>query len=77
MPKFRKRPVEIVAEQFDGTNLLPGMDWDMGGAFVRTIHENQLCYVMPGDWIIPEPDGIHYYPCKPDIFAKTYELVID
>lgn len=77
MPKFRKIPVEIYAEQFDGTNLLKGMDWDMGGAYVRTIHNNQQCYVMPGDWIIPEPDGIHFYPCKPDIFKKAYEKVQD
>lgn len=28
----------------------------------------------PGDWIIT---GVHgeKYPCKPDIFEKTYELV--
>lgn len=31
--------------------------------------------VAPGDWIITEPDGIHHYPCKPDIFENTYELV--
>jgi hypothetical protein len=30
-----------------------------------------------GDWIIPEPDGIHFYPCKPDIFEATYEPVND
>lgn len=30
--------------------------------------------VCPGDWIIT---GVHgeYYPCKPDIFEKTYEVV--
>jgi len=74
MPKYRSKPIEIEAEQFDGRNLLKGMDWDMGGAFVTTIHE-QRCYVMPFDYIIPEPDGIHYYPCKPDIFEKKYELI--
>lgn len=26
-----------------------------------------------GDWIIPESDGEHFYPCKPDVFAVTYE----
>jgi hypothetical protein len=29
--------------------------------------------VCPGDWIITGVNGEHY-PCKPDIFAKTYEL---
>lgn len=30
--------------------------------------------VCPGDWIITGVNG-EYYPCKPDIFAKTYEPV--
>jgi hypothetical protein len=30
--------------------------------------------VCPGDWIITGVSGEHY-PCKPDIFAKTYEPV--
>jgi hypothetical protein len=42
---------------------------------VHTIHNNQIVILELGDWIIPEPDGKHFYPCKPDIFAETYELV--
>jgi hypothetical protein len=30
--------------------------------------------VTPGDWIITGVQGEHY-PCKPDIFAATYEPV--
>ena len=30
--------------------------------------------VCPGDWIITGVNGEHY-PCKPDIFQKTYEKV--
>lgn len=30
--------------------------------------------VCPGDWIITGVQGEHY-PCKPDIFAATYEPV--
>lgn len=30
--------------------------------------------VCPGDWIITGVHGEHY-PCKPDIFEKTYEQV--
>ena len=30
--------------------------------------------VCPGDWIITGVEGEHY-PCKPDIFKKTYEEV--
>lgn len=31
--------------------------------------------VCPGDWIITGVNG-ERYPCKPDIFEKTYEKVI-
>ena len=32
--------------------------------------------VCPGDWIIKETGKIKkgYYPCKPDVFRKTYKL---
>ena len=30
------------------------------------------CTVCPGDWVITGVNG-EYYPCKPDIFAKTYK----
>jgi hypothetical protein len=30
--------------------------------------------VCPGDWIVTGIQGEHY-PCKPDIFAATYEAV--
>lgn len=39
---------------------------------VITIH-GQKTDAIEGDWIIAEPDGEHFYPCKPDIFAATYE----
>ena len=42
---------------------------------VHTIHNNQVVVLEIGDWIIPEPDGIHFHPCKPDIFKDTYELI--
>lgn len=32
--------------------------------------------VCPGDWIITGIKGEHY-PCKPDIFAATYEAVVE
>ena len=78
MAKYRKKPVVIEAAQFTGN-----ADGDPIGVFRReedltpyvvTIH-GQRCYIAPGDWIIPEPDGVHYYPVKPDIFAAIYEPV--
>ena len=31
-------------------------------------------YAHPGDYIIKGVNG-EFYPCKPDVFAKTYERV--
>lgn len=82
MPKFQKRPVVIEAEQYleDGDSYMPGIchlscqpfDGDFD-AHVHTIHDNQPVLLQYGDWIVPEPDGIHFYPVKPDIFAATYD----
>lgn len=78
MAKFRKRPIVIEAVQFDD---IPANDPagvyrrpEDNAPYVVTVHL-QRCYLVAGDWIIPEPDGVHYYPCKPDIFEKTYEAV--
>jgi hypothetical protein len=74
MPRFRKIPVEIEAVQFDGMNDPAGVlrREEDHAPYVVTIH-GQRCYIQVGDWIVPEPDGVHFYPIKPDIFAATYE----
>jgi hypothetical protein len=41
---------------------------DMG--YVKTLEGGHI--VTPGDWIIKGVKG-EFYPCKPDIFAATYE----
>ena len=38
---------------------------------VTTIH-GQSADVVEGDYVITEPDGVHHYPCKSDIFEKKY-----
>ena len=78
--KYRKKPVVVEANQWRGirtdgpTPVPPGVfrDVDNGQCYVVTIH-GQKTYIQPGDWIIAEPDGIHYYPCKPDIFFASYD----
>ena len=79
MRKFRKKPVVIEPEQWDG-------GWHQKGIcscitsprpHLHTIHDGQFVELTKGDWIIPEPDGKHFYPCKPDIFEKTYEEVVE
>lgn len=69
--RYRKKPVVIDAVQFTEQIPLPtGVYREDGAWFVKTlegIHE-----VTVGDWIITGVKG-ERYPCKPDIFALTYE----
>lgn len=84
MSAYRKKPIIVEASQFfyDRPNI-PGVFYPpisedgktyIGDAYVVTIH-NQRVYLANGDWVITEPDGEHFYPCKPDIFEATYEKV--
>jgi len=47
--------------------------------FSLIIHTNEGdMKAMPNDWIIKEPQETEdrkFYPCKPDIFANTYEKI--
>lgn len=58
--KFRKKPIVIEAYQTDVE------------LTVQTL-EGPL-HASPGDWIITGIRG-EQYPCKPDVFKKTYEPV--
>lgn len=79
MPKFRKKPVEIEAVQYIGHNFdeiekFVGGDAEFrDGELVVATLEGPL-RATPGDWIIKGVKG-EFYPCKPDIFAETYEPV--
>ena len=81
--KFRKKPIIIEAEQFRadagawpiGVCEKPCLDGEWTKPHVHTANDNQAVILADGDWIIPELDGIHFYPCKPDIFSATYEPV--
>lgn len=79
MPLFRKKPVVVEAERFDPEHLpLPfggrGNPCCLGpdGWFIETLEGDHLC--TSGDWIIKGVKG-EFYPCKPDIFEATYEIV--
>ncbi len=43
-----------------------------GGLVIKTLEGEHLASI--GDYIIKGVQG-EFYPCKPDIFAETYELV--
>lgn len=80
MPKFRKKPVVIEAEQYRvGAFDLPFVeegvldyDEDTQTQGIQTLEGRMV--VSDGDWVIRGVKG-EYYPCKPDIFAATYEAV--
>lgn len=82
MAKYKKKPVIVNAQQYIPTrdNSLPNgvhpanIREEAHSPYVITA-QGQRVYVEHGDWIIEEPDGRGFYPCKPDIFDDTYELV--
>jgi len=83
--KFRKKPVVIEAFRLEEGGYLPdwanfvtvGADINAGGNRVIYALIDTLEGVMranEGDWIIKGVKG-ELYPCKPDIFAATYEPI--
>ena len=83
MPKFRKKPVAIDAVQIteEWFHDDPPSRFDMRGCKPNrakwVVEVWTLEGVMTGnvgDWIITGVNG-EKYPCKPDIFEKTYEPV--
>lgn len=73
--KYRKRPIIVDAFQwFERDQCRNPAVWynPDDGYYVLTIH-GQRATLADGDWVITEPDRVHHYPCKPDIFAATYE----
>lgn len=91
MTKFKKKPIIIEAQQFTGGEIaaLSIMRWANNGlapiaqaratwdGFSLRIHTLEgEHFADPGDWIIRGIKG-EFYPCKPDIFEATYDLVED
>lgn len=77
MPKFRKKPVVIEAIQWNGPADDSALErfaghWASIGAEVYITTPEGVMRVSPGDWVIRGVNG-EFYPCKPDIFAATYE----
>lgn len=90
MTQFRKKPVVIEAQQWNGgaydwLSDFCGRNWSRADAqdmdyddpeqvVVWNTAEKQWLQVPVGHWIIRGVQG-ELYPCKPDIFAATYEAV--
>lgn len=82
MAKYRKKPVEIEAIQWNGNNFIEIDN------FITIQHETYpaagivkiptlegIMVANEGDYIIKGVNG-EFYPCKPDIFDKTYEKIM-
>ncbi len=82
MSKFRKKPVVIEAVKWDGKLStveplgIPSCSQELTSDTlqIQTLEGEMTAQV--GDWIIKGVKG-EFYPCKPDIFAATYDPVPD
>ena len=89
MPLFRKKPIVIKARQYTDkknsvTAILGFTTVGLGAGattyaeigldclYIKTLEGEMKASI--GDWIIRGVNG-EFYPCKPDIFEKTYEEV--
>ena len=85
--KYRKKPVVVDAILYDGNNVYDVLCFMNANGektpksighnsdnqiMIKTLEGTMLASV--GDYIIKGVNG-EYYPCKPDIFDKTYEKV--
>ena len=76
---YRKKPVVVEAVQWTGENHAEMCEFIDSEAFDFTPRIGLVIHTLegdhhasPGDYIIKGVNG-EFYPCKPDIFAKTYE----
>lgn len=89
--KYRKKPEVVEAMQWDGTAISATriLEWGFSGLGTATYDYSKpeqqrlrirtlegSLYASPGDWIIRGIAG-DFYPCKPEIFANTYDPVED
>jgi len=89
MAQYRKKPVVIEAVQFYGKNFKEIFEFSSGKAKQRIAYEGNTpietntidiftlegtMNAIQGDFIVKGVQG-EFYPCKPDIFELTYELV--
>lgn len=77
MAKYRKKPVIVEAVQWTRENekealSLLGETEHYGCLYIKTLEGTM--FVSENDYIIRGING-ECYPCKPDIFEKTYERV--
>lgn len=91
MSKFRKKPVVIEAEIYKEGMEDGFLYYAIGGEIIDYFDKNEKCrpktprvpviktlegvlQISKGDYIVTDTQGKRY-PCKPDIFEASYEIV--
>lgn len=75
MAKVIKKPKVIEAFQLvEGEPWPQGVQWDGQQMFVTTIQGVNVP-IKYGEWVMPEGDGVHFYPCANEVFLNTYHFV--
>ena len=81
--KFRKKPVVVDAIQWIGSNIVEMNEFITVHYGLRPTSDTLeiptpegIMEAKKGDFIIKGVNG-EFYPCKPDIFEKTYEAVAE
>lgn len=76
--RVRKKPVVVEALRFTGRNPDAVREWCPDATFWRDILSIETpegdMVANAGDYIIKGVNG-EFYPCKPDIFEKTYDVI--
>lgn len=78
--KYRKKPIEVEVLRWNGKNHKEISDFV--GSWLQTNYEGSIqiptlegaLYAPKGSFIIRGIKG-EFYPCRPDIFEATYELL--
>lgn len=83
--KFKKKPIEVDAWQYtESAPFVPDFVRLSTDTRFSSINGRSCLYIKTlegemradiGDWIIQGVKG-ELYPCKPDIFAATYEVAV-
>jgi hypothetical protein len=81
--RFRKKPIVIEAIQWTGDNYYEICEFCDTLLNARFETVQLIIPTLEGDHIADKNDWIikginnEFYPCKPDIFAKTYDEVLE
>ena len=73
--RYRHKPIEIEAYQWrEAMGQTRGVyqGGESGKYFVTNRHRERI-YLEEGDWIVCEPDGLHYRVIKPNVLGIFYD----